>query len=298
MEQIDHGGIKWTYVKDPTKEDIGYIADNFNVHPLIIKELKHPTRHPKISISEEYTYLVLRFPEHENGEIVTTEVDFLITKNELVTTQYQTLEVLDEIFQYVNKNPEEYLGKGVGFLTYQILQGLSDKITPIIDQISNKIDKMEYRIYSEEGKELLHDISLIRRDSNDFLSIIKPNNDVLEGAEIRMTEMFGKELGPYFNHLRTTYHRLTRVAETHTTTLQMLHETNEAMVANDLSKILKLLTIFSVIVFPLTLFAGIWGMNTANMPLVGHPYDFWIVMILMVLATLIMLIIFKIKKWL
>ncbi len=298
MEQINHGGIKWTYIKDPTKEDIDYISNTFNVHPLIVRELKHPTLHPKISISDEYTYLVLRFPEYENGEIVTTEVDFLITKDELVTTQYQTLEVLDEIFKHANNNPEEYLEKGVGFLVYHILQGLSDKITPIIDKISHKIDKIEHRIYSDERRELLRDISFIRRDSNDFLSIIKPNNDVLEGAEIKMTEMFGEELEPYFIHLKTTYQRLTRVAETHTATLQMLHETNEAMVSNSLNKVLKLLTIFSVIVFPLTLFAGIWGMNTANMPLVGHPYDFWLVMIFMGIATCIMLVIFKLKKWL
>ncbi len=297
MEQLTHGNIKWTYVKNPIKEDLDYIRKNFNVHPLTIRELEKPTLHPKANIHEDYIYLVLRFPEKENDEIIPTEVDFVITKNEVITIQYTTLEVLDEILINAKENPEDYLSKGAGYLVYQILQALSDKVTPLLDDISHKIDSMEKRVYLGEEKDLLRDIAFIRRDSNDFLSIIRPNSDVFEGAMEKMTELFSHEITPYFGHLKSTYTRLARVAEIHTSTLQMLHETNEAMAANTLNKILKLLTIFSVIVFPLTLFAGIWGMNTRNMPLVGHPYDFWIVMILMGTATFIMLILFRLKKW-
>lgn len=297
MEQLTHGDIKWTHVKDPTKEDLDYIQQNFNIHPLTILELKQPTLHPKANVHENYIYLVLRFPEKENNEIIPTEVDFVITKNEIITIQYETLEVLDEIFVNAQKNPGDYFSKNAGYLVYQILQDLSNKVTPLLDDISNKIDKMEKKIYFDEEKDLLKDIAFIRKDSNDFLSIIRPNTDIFEGAMEKMTELFSREIIPYFGHLKSTYTRLTKVAETHTATLQMLHETNEAMVSNTLNKILKLLTMFSVIVFPLTLFAGIWGMNTKNMPLVGHPYDFWIVMVLMAIATFIMLILFKLKKW-
>ncbi len=297
MEQLTHGNIKWTYVKDPTKEDLNYIRQNFNVHPLTICELEQPTLHPKANIHEDYIYLVLRFPEKENDEIIPTEVDFVITKNEIITIQYTTLEVLDEILVNAQKNPEDYFSKDAGYLFYQILQNLSDKVTPLLDEISNKIDKLEKRIYLNEEKGLLKDIAFIRRDSNDFLSIIRPNTDVFEGSMEKMTELFSPEIIPYLGHLKSTYTRLTRVAETHTATLQMLHETNEAIASHTLNKIIKLLTMFSVIVFPLTLFAGIWGMNTQNMPLVGHLYDFWIVLVLMAIATFIMLILFKLKKW-
>ncbi len=297
MKETTHEGIKWTYVKSPTKDEIDYVRQSFDVHPLVLKELKHSTLHPKINIHEDYIYLVLRFPEIENGEIISTEVDFIITKNELVTFQYETLEVLDEIYNRVRKNSNEYFSKGIGHLTYLILQDLSDKITPLIDKISRDIDGIESRIFLGENQKLLQNIALVRRDSNDFLSIINPDVDVLEGATEKMTEMFGEDVTPYFNHLKSTYIRLARVAGTHTETLGMLHETNEAIVSNDLNRIIKVLTMFSVIVFPLTLFAGVWGMNTRNMPLVGHPYDFWIVMIFMGMATFVMLILFKIKKW-
>lgn len=294
---IEHEGIKWTNFKNPGKAEIEYARESFDIHPIIIKELYHPTLHPKINFYDDYIFLVLRFPERENGETVPTEVDFIITKKEVITYQYETLEVLDEIFNKVKQNPSEYLNKNIGFLVYQILQELSDKLTPQIDEISRQIDHIEKQIFADGNREMLKNISVVRRDSNDFLSIIKPNLDVLDDASEKVKDMFGKEIDPYFNHLKLTYARLVHVAETHGSTLQMLHETNESMVSNDLNKIIKILTIFSVIVFPLTLFAGIWGMNVVNMPLVGHPYDFWIVLTLMAITTLIMLIVFKIKRW-
>jgi magnesium transporter len=57
------------------------------------------------------------------------------------------------------------------------------------------------------------------------------------------------------------------------------------------------LTIFSVIVFPLTLLAAIFGMNTTYLPFIGKPYDFWIIAGIMIGGTVLMIAVFKIKKW-
>jgi len=66
-----------------------------------------------------------------------------------------------------------------------------------------------------------------------------------------------------------------------------------------LNDIMKTLTIFSVIVFPLTLLAAIFGMNTINgMPFINSINGFWMVIIIMLFGSLGMLIFFKKKKWL
>ncbi len=62
---------------------------------------------------------------------------------------------------------------------------------------------------------------------------------------------------------------------------------------------MRTLTVFSVIVFPLTLFAAVFGMNTLNsMPFIDHPYGFWFIIGIMLAATLAMFMFFKKKKWL
>ena len=61
---------------------------------------------------------------------------------------------------------------------------------------------------------------------------------------------------------------------------------------------MKVLTMFAVVVFPLTLLAAIFGMNTKYLPIVGTEHDFWIILTIMIIGTIFMLILFKRKRWL
>jgi len=65
-----------------------------------------------------------------------------------------------------------------------------------------------------------------------------------------------------------------------------------------MTDIMKTLTVFSVIVFPLTLLAAIFGMNVAEMPLVNLPYGFWWIIVVMLLGAMGMLLFFERKRWL
>ncbi|MDD4333124.1 MAG: CorA family divalent cation transporter [Patescibacteria group bacterium] len=80
--------------------------------------------------------------------------------------------------------------------------------------------------------------------------------------------------------------------------IDALHDTNQSFLNYQISSVMKTLTVFSVIIFPLTLLAAIFGMNAVNMPLIGHPYGFWIIIGIMLFAALGMLWVFEKKKWL
>jgi magnesium transporter len=81
--------------------------------------------------------------------------------------------------------------------------------------------------------------------------------------------------------------------------IEALHDTNESLLNYKISDIMKTLTVFSVIVFPLTLFAAIFGMNTIeSMPFVYNENGFWIIIFIMLIACFGMLLFFKKKKWL
>ena len=80
-------------------------------------------------------------------------------------------------------------------------------------------------------------------------------------------------------------------------TINSLEQTNNALLTDKTNEIVKLLTIFSVIVFPLSLLAGIFGMNTKFLPLVGLPGDFWIITAIMAAGTISMIAFFKKKGW-
>jgi magnesium transporter len=80
-------------------------------------------------------------------------------------------------------------------------------------------------------------------------------------------------------------------------TINALHETNASLIDFRINEIMKTLTIFSVVIFPITLLAAIFGMNTSNMPFVDSAHGFWIIIGIMVASVLGMLTFFKAKKW-
>ena len=81
--------------------------------------------------------------------------------------------------------------------------------------------------------------------------------------------------------------------------IEVLNNTNESLMNYRLSDIMKTLTIFSVIVFPLSLLAAIFGMNVEDgMPFLGVKNGFWIIVAIMIVGCFFMLLFFEKKKWL
>jgi magnesium transporter len=61
---------------------------------------------------------------------------------------------------------------------------------------------------------------------------------------------------------------------------------------------MKILTIFSVIMLPLSVVSGIYGMNIRQLPLASHPLSFLIIIGIMAAIAGGMLVYFKREGWL
>ena len=103
----------------------------------------------------------------------------------------------------------------------------------------------------------------------------------------------------YYNQLLEHSKRIWENLEIQKDMIEVINNTNESMLNYRISDIMKTLTIFSVIVFPLTLLAAIFGMNTMHgMPFVETTNGFWIIIAFMLTGCLCMLLFFERKKWL
>ena len=92
--------------------------------------------------------------------------------------------------------------------------------------------------------------------------------------------------------------RVYNMIRNHLDMLAELRETNNSLVYTKQNEAMKVLTIMAFITFPLSLLAGIFGMNTTATPLIGSRHDFWIIISIMITATVAFFGFFKYKKWL
>jgi magnesium transporter len=71
-----------------------------------------------------------------------------------------------------------------------------------------------------------------------------------------------------------------------------------SVVSNRMNEIMKVLTIFSAIMLPLTFIAGVYGMNFDNMPELGWSLGYPMAVFLMLAMGFVLYLIFKRRHWL
>lgn len=304
-KKITSGKITWIDIMTPTENDLLYLKENFNFHPFILKSVLPPIHHPRFENYNDYLFLVLHYPFFDEiaKETKGRELDIIVTKNTLITIRYNNIPPLQSFFTKLNlyeKERKEFTDEGIGEVLYRLLNELLRNSFPKLDHISEKIDLIEKEIFKEQHqKEVIEEISALKYDLINFKRIIQPQLPVFEKLKEDSKKFFGEHFEPYFNELVNCFLTIKEVLETHHRTLNELEETNANLLSIKTNEIIKILTIFWVILSPLTLLATIYGMNTSYLPFTNIKYyDFWIIISIMAMLSIIILFFLKKKKWL
>ena len=145
---------------------------------------------------------------------------------------------------------------------------------------------------------MVTELSNISRDVLNIKQAILLHRDIMDALDEHGREFFGEEFGHSIDVLSGEYRRVLQLITNNRSTLEELRATNNSLVYTKQNEVMKVLTIMAFVTFPLSLLAGIFGMNTAYTPIVDNPYGFWIIVSMMAGATLVFFSFFKYKKWL
>lgn len=299
IKEIEYNKIKLIRVVRPSPSDIEFIEKNYHPHPLIIQELKHPTLHPKIDFYENHLFLILHFPifDKDKKEVNSQELDLIFSPNSIIFITYQEFENLENIFKKIESDDEfknDLFSSNSEKLFYKILEILLDSLIPALDHIIEKVNFIESKIFQDTSIRLTEEISYLRRETTDYLRIIKPNKLVFQLLYQKPPQFFSEQIIPYLHDLIISHDRIFELIKNQAITLNILHETNRELISVKINTVMKVLTIFSAILLPLNFIASLLGMNLDNIP----PVNFWELVFFLMLGALFMFIIFKLIKWL
>lgn len=305
MEVIKTNKLTWIDIKNPSVKDIDYLRKNFGFHEIFLEELLEPSLRPKADYEKNYIFTVLHFPVYnrKTRKISAGEVDFFITKNHLITIRYRTIEPFKTFFNFCKKkkgNRSRYMDDTPAHLFYFLVDKLFDECYPQIDHITKDIDNIENNIFKGREREMVHEISIIRRNVLNYIKILKPERTALTSLLEIGTDMFGgRELKKYFRDLMASWARIWMHIINHKEILDSVASTNESLLSYKLGEIMKILTVLSFITFPLSVIAGIFGMNVyGQIAWVNNPITPIIIIIIMFSSAFWMYLYFRKKKWL
>jgi len=292
-----NSGLRWINITKQGKPEIEWLRKNFKFDELALKDCFPPNQRPKVNEYENYIFMILQFPVYNNktGETESSEIEFFISENYLITVHINTIAPISKLFD------EKIKANSIGELLYIMMSELLHYCFPMLNHISQDIDAIESHIFKIGYNNIntIKEILRIKRNIVDFRKVMQAHKSIIKKL-IRTSNKFltTQKVEAYYGNLVNHTKDIWEFLENYKDTIDAMHETYESLSSNRLNQIIKTLTIFSVIVFPLTLLAAIFGMNTMNsMPFVKSPYDFWYIVGIMLVGVLCMIFYFRHKKW-
>lgn len=303
ISRYTYKDLVWVDVQSPTQEEVRALMEEFDIHPLVADELLGPTLRPKVDLYPEFIYLILHFPtishKHDGGE--DQEIDFIIGKKFIITAHYDLVDQLHEfskVFEVNSILDKSNIGHHAGFILYYILKDLYKMLDGELDHINHDFNEIQSKIFSGKERDMVNSISHLNRDLLNFKQILRPHKEVLESFEVAGTKFFGEEFSYYLRTVVGEYYKIASILDGHRETVLDLRDTNDSLLTTKTNDIMKLLTIMSFTMLPLSFIASIFGMNTIHNPIIGNPNDFWIISGGMFIAGIFLVGYFRFRKWL
>jgi magnesium transporter len=297
--------LRWTFVSKPDKKEVLALANDFNFVEQDLLDCLPPCQRPKLIDRENYIFMILQFPVYcrESGTVESSEVDFFIGPDYLVTVFDEELFYMKEFCAKYIKNSKlqaVYQEKNPTVLLYEILNYLLHACFPMLSHISQDIDAVDKNIFNFNHNriDIIKEIMRIKRNIVNFRKTMQAHKSIIQKLIIKGERMFAtNRLELYYNNLINHTKDIWDFLSNYKDTTDALYETHESLVSHRLNQIIKTLTVFSVIVFPMTLLATIFAMRVdGGMPFANHPHGFWFIIVFMFLGSLAMVAFFKKKK--
>jgi magnesium transporter len=302
LAELEAAGLTWIHVDkiDPaTAQDL---AERFGWHPLDVEDVLSKRQRPKVDEYPDYLFAVLHFPvyDKEIQRLNAAELDLFLGGDYLVTIPNVELLPISRLFNRCREDEEfreQLFSKGSGRLLYEILDDLFDYCFPILDKIAHKLDAVEDDIFEGRSRDAVRDISNVKQEIISFRRIIKPQRATLRLLERSVERFLPEHLELYFDDIVDASERVWDLLDNYKEVVEALEATNESVISHRHNDVLRVLTVFSVILLPLTLIASLFGMNVIY-PGEGTHAAFWVIVALMIVVVASLLGFFRFKRWL
>jgi magnesium transporter len=302
IEALTYNRVTWVNIEAPAAADMAYLRQHYPFHPLDLEDCLSRLERPKIDEYDDYLFLIMQFPVFDNARRVSrpSEVDLFIGAGYLVTVHDGDLWPITKLFddcQAEEQVRHKHMGRGASRLLHDVIDRLVDYCFPILYKVDANIQEIEEGIFTEDVPDVVQEISWVRRDIIALQRIVKPQIAIVANLEHKDRPFIREELDVYFGDVLDHLYKAWDMLEDHRDVIEGLSDTANTLTTYRINEVMKILTIISVIMLPLTLVSGIYGMNIA-LPLdEGSPYTFLVILLLMALTAGGMLAYFKRKHW-
>jgi magnesium transporter len=281
-------------------DNIEKIGKHFKIHPLVLEDIMNTGQRPKMEDFGDYLFIVLKMLHYdeEEDETKTEQVSLVLSSKFVISFQENEGDVFDSVRERIRTDRGRIRKMGVDYLAYSLIDAIVDNYFMVLEKIGEKIENIEDELVKNPTPEVLHTIHRLKRELIFLRKSVWPLREVISRLERWESPLIDKSIDIY---LRDVYDHTIQVIDALETFRDMLSGMLDiylSSVSNRMNEVMKVLTIIATIFIPLTLVAGIYGMNFRYMPELDWVWGYPMVYMIMLAISAVMLVYFRRKRWL
>jgi magnesium transporter len=297
-KDLANGFRLWIDMVEPTPDELINLQKEFNLDSHAIDLINQKAKRPQTRILDNYLFTIILDMRYKTLKQLTIEgIYMFVGKDWLITIHSSNIDLISSvkhIFEQKNKKLKE---SNIDALYYTIISEVIEKYEQLLTSIELTITDFEQKsLYKKPSKSMLSYLETVTKQIIILRRHFWYTRDIMNF--LIHTQKDKEEEIKYLRMAYDDINQLIELAESYRDTINSTRELYIANVSLQLSDTMRILTIFSVILLPLTLIAGIYGMNGLDLSHLNNvPTGFITVSLSMGIIVILLLIFFKQKEW-
>lgn len=301
IETLQFGNFVWSHIVNPTEKNFEFLINTYNFHPLDIEDCRGRVQRPKIDVYDDYYFIILHFPYFNgtNGVIATKEVKIFWGKDYIITirdSEWYVKKFFDKVKEDVDGYKKKLSAVTTDAMLYLLLETLMKETLVLLDSIGREVEKINTDLFTRKRNKIIENISVTRKNIILLDTMFKPQLRLFSKFESGDVKGFAEDMEEYWGNILDYYQKMWDMTEDYEELIEGLSKTYDSLQTNRINEIIKVLTLISTILLPITFVASLYGMNV-DLPLRNNPLAFWILVGSMIAIIIAFFIYFRHKRW-
>ena len=292
--------VTWVKVEGVHDVDVvEKIGTIFNLHPLVMEDIVNTLHRPKVEEYDGYLFLVLKmlFFDQKQAQLQSEQISLVLGNGWLISFHEGSHDLLSVVIERIASGRGRIRKQKADYLAYALLDCIVDHYFQVIEDIDEVVEQVEDQVLVGPQPKTLARLQRLKRADLVLRKSIWPLREVIGSLTRGEFALIAETTAPYFRDVYDHTIHVIDAAESLRDIISGLLDIYLSSVGNRLNQVMKFLAMITTIFMPLGLLAGIYGMNFKYMPELQWHWGYPAVLIVMVVAALTMVILFRRKGW-
>ena len=292
-------GLLWVDLEDTGEADRPLLSEVFGFHDLAVDDcISTSLHHPKIDDYDDHLFIIIHgINYHARSNVVeTTELAIFLGHNYVVSSHNVPMKAIKSVMESLERSVR-LMQRGADFLAYNLMDVLVDNIISVLDKLNERSTNIENEVLENPRKATLNSIMELKRSSLALRRVMTQQRQVINSLSRGDFEIISEPTRIYYRDVYDHVMRVEEFAQNLRDLLDSALNTYLSSLSNRMNEIMKVLTLVASIFIPLTLIAGIYGMNFDNMPELSTRYGYFVVLGVMAIIGIGLVFYFRKRRW-